>query len=88
MSDRTKDAGSAENLPTTIKLGRYRHYKGKDYEVLGTATHSETLELLVLYRPLYGDGGYWVRPQQMFQENIQMDGVEQPRFSYIGEMNE
>ena len=68
----------------SISPGRYRHYKGKDYEVLGTATHSETLETLVLYVPLYGDGGYWVRPLQMFVESVQIGGEAVPRFRYLG----
>jgi len=63
--------------------GRYRHYKGKEYEVLGTATHSETLEPLVVYRPLYGEGRLWVRPLAMFTESVCMDGVERPRFEFL-----
>lgn len=67
-----------------LKLGLYRHYKGKDYEVIGTATHSETLEKLVLYVPQYGERGYWVRPVDMFTETVEIDGVQKPRFEYIG----
>jgi hypothetical protein len=63
------------------KLGRYRHYKGGEYEVVGVARHSETLEALVLYRPLYGDSGLWVRPYAMFFEHIDIDGRRQPRFA-------
>lgn len=63
--------------------GRYRHFKGGEYEVLGIATHSETDEQLVVYRPLYGEGGLWVRPLSMFLEPIDRDGKVQPRFSYI-----
>jgi hypothetical protein len=67
-----------------LKLGRYRHYKGGEYEVQGIATHSETGEQLVVYTPLYGNGGLWVRPLSMFLETVEQGGVEQPRFSFIG----
>ncbi len=60
--------------------GRYRHYKGGEYEVVGVARHSETLEPLVLYRPLYGDATLWVRPYDMFFESVEIDGVATPRF--------
>ena len=63
-------------LPT----GRYRHYKGGEYEVIGTVRHSETLEPLVLYRALYGARGLWVRPAAMFAEEVVIDGLPQPRF--------
>ena len=66
-------------LPATPG-GRYRHYKGLDYEVLGVARHSETHEALVVYRPLYGRGGLWVRPHAMFFEDVTIDGVLRPRF--------
>jgi hypothetical protein len=66
-------------LPT-IRLGQYRHYKGGEYEVMGVARHSESLEALVLYRPLYNDGGWWVRPLAMFIEEIEIDGKRQKRF--------
>lgn len=65
-----------------IKLGQYRHYKGRDYEVLGTCRHSETLEELVLYKALYGDRGLWVRPLEMFEETVEVAGEEIPRFAY------
>ena len=65
---------------TTIKPGRYRHFKGKEYEVIGTARHSETLEELVVYRALYGDGGLWVRPAAMWSETVDRDGYRGPRF--------
>lgn len=61
--------------------GRYRHYKGNAYEVVGKALHSETLEVLVVYRPLYGDGNLWVRPRDMFLEDVEVDGVRTPRFA-------
>jgi hypothetical protein len=66
-------------LPATPS-GRYRHYKGGAYEVLGCVRHSETLEPLVLYRALYGEAGLWVRPHAMFFEAVTVDGVTQPRF--------
>lgn len=65
--------------------GRYRHYKGGEYLLLGVVRHSETLEPLVLYRPLYGGSGDWVRPYAMFFERVTIDGVEQPRFMRIGD---
>ena len=64
----------------TIKPGRYRHFKGKEYEVIGTARHSETLEELVVYRALYDDGGLWVRPAAMWSETVDRDGYRGPRF--------
>lgn len=66
-----------------VAPGRYRHYKGNEYEVIGTATHSETLETMVVYRPLYGDGGLWVRPAAMFAEQITVNGIRQPRFARL-----
>lgn len=76
-----------ETLPPLIETrpGRYRHYKGLMYEVLGTARHSETLEPLTLYRALYGERGLWVRPAAMFQEEVVIDGVRQPRFAWVGQ---
>jgi len=68
-----------------LKLGKYRHYKGKDYEVLGVAKHSETLEELVVYRALYGGGQIWVRPLKMFLEEVEVDGKKIPRFSFAGD---
>jgi hypothetical protein len=68
-----------------IKPGRYRHYKGQDYEVIGCARHSETEEELVVYRALYGDRGLWVRPIAMFAEQISIDGKSVPRFSFLQE---
>ncbi len=69
---------------SAIKPGRYLHYKGKQYLVLDVARHSETLEEMVVYRPLYGDRGLWVRPAKMFTESVQVDGEQIPRFEYIG----
>jgi len=69
---------------TDIAPGRYRHYKGRDYTVLGVARHSETLEELVVYRQEYGDRGLWVRPAAMFAETIEVDGRTVPRFAFLG----
>jgi hypothetical protein len=66
-----------------LKPGRYRHFKGGEYNVQGIATHSETGEQLVVYTPLYGEGGLWVRPLPMFLETVERDGELQPRFTYI-----
>ena len=68
-----------------IKPGRYRHFKGNEYRVVGVARHSETLEEMVVYIPLYGEGGLWVRPAGMFQETIEREGKTVKRFTYIGE---
>ena len=67
-----------------IEPGRYRHYKGHEYTVLGTARHSETEEVLVVYRQEYGTGGLWVRPLSMFVEAVEIDGRRVPRFARIG----
>ena len=69
-------------LPVT-QLGRYRHYKGGEYEVVAVARHSESLEPLVVYRPLYADAGWWVRPHAMFFEQIEVDGALRPRFALM-----
>ena len=68
----------------SIKPGKYRHYKGGEYQVQGVARHSETADLLVVYTPLYDEGGLWVRPLAMFGETVVHDGREQQRFEYIG----
>ena len=65
---------------STIQPGRYRHFKGKEYQVIGTARHSETREEMVVYRALYGDGGLWVRPAAMWTERVERDGYCGPRF--------
>ena len=67
-----------------IKPGIYRHFKGATYQVQGVARHSETQEELVVYTPLYGDRELWVRPLSMFTETVLRDGLEQPRFEYVG----
>ncbi|MDQ0041797.1 DUF1653 domain-containing protein [Variovorax boronicumulans] len=74
-----------DNLPPLIETppGHYRHYKGGEYEVLGTVRHSETLEPMTLYRALYGAQGLWVRPAAMFGETIEIGGVVQRRFAPI-----
>ena len=69
-----------------LKPGKYRHFKGKYYELIGIARHSETLEEMVVYRPLYGEGGLWVRPLCMWNELVERDGSVQRRFTYVGEM--
>ena len=74
-----------------MKIGRYRHYKGKEYEVIGIAKHSETQEDFVVYRALYhseefGEDALWVRPLAMFLDKITVDGTEIPRFEYIGNL--
>ena len=71
-----------------IKPGRYRHFKGNEYEVIGTAKHSETLEEMVVYRALYGEFGLWVRPAKMWEETVEWDGKTNQRFSYIGDSEE
>lgn len=68
-----------------LKLGKYKHYKGNMYEVLGVAHHSETQEELVVYRALYNDFDLWVRPLAMFLESVEINGVTMPRFEYLGE---
>jgi hypothetical protein len=70
-------------LPT-LAPGRFRHYKGGEYEVIGVARHSETLEPVVVYRPLYNDSGWWVRPFGMFTGTLEVDGVVRPRFERVG----
>lgn len=62
------------------KKGIYRHFKGNRYELIDFAKHSETLETMVIYRALYGDGGLWVRPLSMWSETVERDGVKSPRF--------
>ena len=68
-----------------IRLGKYRHFKGGEYEVIGLARHSETLEPMVVYRALYGERGLWVRPAQMWNETVERDEKTYRRFTYIGE---
>ena len=72
-------------MTESIRPGRYRHFKGGEYRVLFTARHSETEEPMVVYQPLYGEGGYWVRPLSMWNQQVERDGYCGPRFRYIGE---
>ena len=71
--------------PAPLRPGRYRHFKGNEYRVLGVATHSETREQLVVYQPLYGDGGLFVRPLAMFLETVHRDGLDRPRFVFVAD---
>ena len=77
------------NLPMmplpSLRPGRYRHFKGGEYELLCVARHSETLEPMVVYRALYGEGGVWVRPAAMWSETVERNGRRVPRFSYMGD---
>ena len=66
-----------------IKIGKYRHYKGNEYEVIDVAKHSETLEDMVVYRALYGNHDLWVRPLKMFIEEVSINGKKIPRFEYV-----
>ena len=68
-----------------LQTGKYRHFKGMEYEVIGIARHSETEEPMVVYRALYGEGDLWVRPLSMWNEQVDRDDYHGPRFSYIGE---
>ena len=68
-----------------LKPGKYRHFKGMEYELIGVARHSEPLEPMVVYRALYGEGSLWVRPAAMWTETVDRDGYQGPRFQYIGE---
>ena len=68
-----------------IRIGKYRHFKGNEYRVLGMARHSETMEEMVVYQALYGEHGIWVRPAHMWTETVDRDGYCGPRFAYIGE---
>ena len=67
----------------TIKPGKYRHFKGGEYELIGVASHSETLEPMVVYRALYGDGGLWVRPAAMWTQWVEREDYQGPRFIYL-----
>jgi hypothetical protein len=67
-----------------VRTGRYRHYNGNEYLVLGVARHSETEEELIVYRQDYGDGSWWCRPRKMFEEEVEVAGRTMPRFEYLG----
>ncbi len=71
-----------------VTEGRYRHYKGKEYQVIGCARHSETDQEFVVYRALYGEFGLWVRPKEMFEEQVEKDGQRLLRFQRIEEQSE
>lgn len=75
----------AKRKMDSIKKGRYRHFKGGEYRVIDFARHSETLEEMVVYEALYGEGGLWVRPASMWNEEIERDGKKIKRFEFIGE---
>ena len=75
----------AQPLMDGLKPGVYRHFKGKLYELTGVATHSETLEPMVVYRQLYGERKLWVRPAAMWTQHVERDGYAGPRFAYVGE---
>jgi len=68
----------------SLRAGRYRHYKGNQYVVIGVARHSETDEEWVVYRQDYGDRGLWVRPKSMFLQTLEVDGKQLPRFEFLG----
>ena len=72
-----------EEAKQTIPLGRYRHFKGNEYEVIGIARHSETEEPMAVYKALYGDGGLWIRPAAMWNESVERDGNTYMRFKKI-----
>ena len=69
--------------PPALARGRYRHYKGNEYDVIDLARHSETHEWIVVYRPRYGEHGLWVRPYEMFIENVIVNGASVPRFTFL-----
>lgn len=71
-------------MANKFRLGKYKHYKGNSYEVLGVAKHSETTEELVVYKALYDDGQIWCRPLKMFTEEVEVNGIKLPRFKYDG----
>ena len=70
-----------------LKPGRYRHFKGNEYQLLYLATHSETMEPMVVYRALYGEGGLWVRPATMWTEIVDKENYHGPRFVYVEEFS-
>ena len=68
-----------------IRIGKYRHFKGNEYRVIGIASHSETMEPMVVYQALYGQQGLWVRPASMWNEQVERDGYSGPRFTFVEE---
>lgn len=85
-SRRTMTPAGTGEAAGAVRPGRYRHYKGNEYEVVGVARHSETEEEMVVYRKLYGDHSLWVRPLAMFRESVVVDGREVPRFERVGDV--
>lgn len=75
----------AQSRMSELRPGVYRHFKGRLYELIGVATHSETLEPMVVYRQLYGQRALWVRPASMWAETVERDGYTGPRFTYVRE---
>lgn len=71
-----------------LKPGIYQHFKGNRYQLLYVARHSETLEDMVVYRALYGEGGVWVRPASMWNEHVEKEGYSGPRFAWVSEISE
>ena len=70
-------------MDANLKPGRYRHFKGNEYDVIGVARHSETMEAMVVYRALHRESGLWVRPLSMFDEHVERDGYSGPRFAFV-----
>jgi len=85
MIQQSNSLKNNERHTMDLKLGKYRHFKGGEYMVEGVATHSETQEDMVVYRPLYGEGGLWVRPLSMFRESVEHEGRVCSRFEFIPE---
>ena len=83
MCEKTK--AERKRFMKDVKLGKYRHFKGNEYELIGVAHHSESLEDYAVYRALYGEGELWIRPLSMFFEKVERDGKIFDRFTYIGE---
>lgn len=77
--------GNSHRNAMQMNVGRYRHYKGREYVVLGVARHSETEEEFVVYRQDYGERGLWIRPKSMFLETVEVDGNMVPRFDFVAE---
>ncbi len=72
-------------MEKTLKIGKYRHFKGKEYAVIGIGKHSETFEEMVVYRARYGEGQLWIRPLSMFTNEVEIQGKKVPQFEYIDE---
>ena len=83
MKDLHRFNSKLPSVETILQKGIYQHYKGKQYEVVGVARHSETLEEVVVYRALYGEFGLWVRPIEMFLEYVEVTGTQRPRFKLL-----